>query len=285
MAITKVSLCLFLSIFLFLFSNDFVRAEGNYPKRIISLGPALTEDLYILRGEDRIVGCTVYCDRPPDARKKEKVGTVRDVNLEKIASFRPDLVLATSLTNIKAVEKLKKLKKKVITFHSAKSFSEICEHFLKLGEIIGKKAEAEKIVNEVKEKVNDIKKNVENMKKPRVFVQVGVTPLVTVKKDSFVNDFIEFAGGINITKDLKNAVYSREKVLEDNPDVIIIVTMGLNGEEEKKAWQRFRALNAVKNGRIYIIDPDAITSPTPFIFADTLGKIATMLHPALGGVS
>ena len=130
-----------------------------------------------------------------------------------------------------------------------------------------------------------IKKNVENMKKPRVFVQVGVTPLVTVKKDSFVNDFIEFAGGINITKDLKNAVYSREKVLEDNPDVIIIVTMGLNGEEEKKAWQRFRALNAVKNGRIYIIDSDAITSPTPFIFADTLGKIATMLHPALGGVS
>lgn len=275
----KTLFIVFISVF-FSFSS-FVAAEGNYPERIISLGPALTENLYILGEEERLIGCTVYCDRPEGAKHKEKVGTVREVNLEKVVAFRSDLVLATSLTNAKTIEKLKKLKIKVITFPSAKSFSEICEHLLKISEIVGKKAEAEKIVSEVERKVNDVKENVKNMTKPRVFVQIGGNPLVTVKKDSFVNDFIEFAGGINITKDLKNAVYSREKVLENNPDVIIIVTMGLNGEEEKKTWQRFSTLNAVKTGRIYIVDPDDVTSPTPLIFLETLEKIAGILHPAL----
>ncbi|MFH1394556.1 MAG: helical backbone metal receptor [Candidatus Omnitrophota bacterium] len=272
-------------VFVTLFSlNTFAQAEGECPQRIISLGPALTEDLYILGEEDRIVGCTVYCDRPLAAKQKEKVSTVREVNLEKVVALRSDLVLATSLTNVKAIEKLRKLKVKVITFPSAKSFIEICGQFLRLSEIVGKKAEAERIISQVEEEVNYIKKSVENSVKPKVFVQVGAKPLVTVKGDSFVNDFVEFAGGINIAKNLKSAVYSREKVLQDNPDVIIIVTMGINGREEKKAWQRFGTLNAVKNDRIYIMDSDAVASPTPLIFAETLKRIVKILHPESGGV-
>ena len=95
----------------------------------------------------------------------------------------------------------------------------------------------------------------------------------------FINDYIEFAGGINIAKDAKEGIYSREQVLKANPDVIIITTMGIAGEEEKELWQKYKVLNAVKNGQIYIIDTDKITSPTPMTFVKTLEEFVHILHP------
>ena len=95
----------FTCILIFL-SNSYLIGYANqvYPKRIISLGPSLTKELYLLGVEDRLIGCTVYA--PECAKDKEKVGTVIDINLEKIIKLKPDLVLATSLTNPKRVEKL-----------------------------------------------------------------------------------------------------------------------------------------------------------------------------------
>jgi len=259
--------------------NPFAYSEEISPQRIISLGPALTEELYILGAEDRLVGCTVYCRRPPEASDKEKVGTALEINLERVVSLKPDLVLATSLTNPEAKAKLANLEIKVITFPEARSFSQICEHFLELGRIVGKEKEAVGIIGIAKDKVDSIKKRTQNLQRPKVFIQIGTRPLVTAIGDSFINDFIEFAGGINISQDSKNIRYSREKVFMDDPDIIIIVTMGIDGEGEKKIWQRFETLTAAKDNRIYIIEPDKITSPTPVIFADTLEEIAGILHP------
>jgi iron complex transport system substrate-binding protein len=274
---------IFISILLFLHSSAFVHSEENYPQRIVSLGPALTEEIYLLGVEDRLVGCTIYCQRPPKAKNKEKVGTAIEVNLEKIVVLKPDLVLATSLTDPKAKEKLKKLGIRVITFPEAKSFDEICQHFLELGRIVSREKEAQELINIAKKRVNSIIKKVKGLRKPRVFVQVGAKPLVAVSKDSFVNDFIKLAGGINSVQGSGHIRYSREKVLKDNPDVIIIVTMGINGEEEKRTWQKYKTLNATKFNKIYIIDPDKITSPTPLIFTETLEEIAMFLHPNLEG--
>lgn len=260
-------------------SSTFVSSKENYPQRIISLGVALTEELYILGVDDRLVGCTVYCQKPPEAKKKEKVGTVIEVNLEKVVSLKPDLVLTTSLTNPKAKEKLKNLGIKIVDFPQARSFAEACEQFLRLGRIVGKEREAEEIVNSAKAKVDSLKKRVTGLPKPRVFMQIGAKPLVTVTQDSFVNDFIEFAGGVNIAKGLKSGRYSREKVLEANPDVIIITTMGLSGEREKQVWQRYKSLKAARNNRIYILDAGMLCSPTPVGFAQTLEEIIKILHP------
>lgn len=278
----KLLSAIFITTLLFLHSSAFVHSEENFPQRIISLGPALTEGIYLLGVEDRLVGCTVYCQRPPEAKEKEKVGTAIVVNLEKVISLQPDLVLATSLTDPKAKEKLEKLGIRVVSFPEAKSFAEICQHFLKLGRIVAREKEAQEIINIAKKKVDSIVKKVKGLRKPKVFIQVGARPLVAVTKDSFVNDFIELAGGINSVQGSGHLRYSKEKVLRDNPDVIIIVTMGINGEEEKRTWQKFKTLNATKFNKIYIIAPEKITSPTPLIFAETLEKIVMFLHSNLG---
>ncbi|MBU0478845.1 ABC transporter substrate-binding protein [bacterium] len=268
----------FFTIFALLYVGSVTHAENNFPQRIISLGPSLTRELYLLGVEDGLVANTIYCRQPPKAQKKEKIGTVTKLSLEKVIALKPDLVLATSLTNHKQVEKLKNLGIRVITFSIAGSFSQICDQFLELGRIVGKENEAEGILSQSRKKVNSITEMVKDLPKPKVFVQVGAKPLFTVTSDSFVNDFIKFAGGINITSGAKTGLYSREKVLEQNPDVIIIVTMGIVGEQEKKTWQKYKTLNAAKNNRIYIVDSDKVCSPTPVSFVEVLEEIVGLIH-------
>ena len=84
-------------------------SESKTPERIISLGPYITEELYLLGGEDKLIGCTVYCNRPDDARNKPKVATAVMPNVEIIVGLKPDLILSTSLIDKKAVRKLEKL--------------------------------------------------------------------------------------------------------------------------------------------------------------------------------
>lgn len=233
--------------------------------------------------EDKLVGCTVYCQSPAEAKLKEKIGTVINVDVEKIASLKPDIVLATSITDPKAIKKLKKLKIKVITFSTAINFHQIGQQFLKLGKIVGKEKVARAVVGKAKDKVNLINTKIKGLPKPKVFIQTGARPLYTPNKDSFVHDCIVRAGGINIAADsignLGGGIYSREQVVKQNPDVIIIVTMGIAGEKEKMVWGKFKTLDAVKNDRIYIIDAPKLCSPTPVSFAESLEEIAWILHP------
>jgi len=147
---------------------------------------------------------------------------------------------------------------------------------------MGKEKEAKEITGIARDKVKSLKNKVKELQKPKVFIQLGTRPLVTVTKDSFVNDFIKFAGGINSTRSSKNTRYSREKVLKDNPDVIIIVTMGLVGEEEKETWKRYKSLKAARNNRIYIVDSDNFCSPTPVSFVEALEEMVKILHPQNG---
>ncbi|MEW6162220.1 MAG: ABC transporter substrate-binding protein [Nitrospirota bacterium] len=254
-------------------------ADENYPQRIISLGPSITKGLYLLGVEDKLIANTVYCISPPEAKKKEKIGTVVEINIEKVFNLKPDLVLATSLTNPKAKEKLKDLGIKVITFPSANSFREICEQFLELGKIVSKEKEAEEIVYRAKKAVSSVKQKVKELPKPKVLIQVGAKPLWVAPKDSFVNDFIEIAGGINVGPSGGNGLYSREEALKQNPHIIIITTMGIVGKEEEKIWKKYKSISAVKNNRIYIIDSNKICSPTPLSFVETLEKMVNILHP------
>jgi iron complex transport system substrate-binding protein len=239
----------------------------------------VTKQLYLLGVEDRLIANTIYCTTPPEAKNKEKIGSVIRADLEKIISLKPDLVIATSLSNPEQLEKLRDLGIKVLKIPAARSFRQLCQHFIKIGKEVGKEKEAKKIIKEVKKEIANIYKNTKHLpKKPKVIVQIGADPLYVVPKDSFINDFIKFAGGINIGPDGKSGLYSREKVLYDNPEVIIIVTMGIVAEKEKAAWQHYKTIDAVKNGKIYIIEADKICSPTPISFVETLKELVKILQ-------
>ena len=251
----------------------------SYPQRIVSLGPTITEVIYLLEAESRLIANTVYCVRPPDAKHKEKIGTVIQANIERIVGLRPDLVLAISLTRPRQLNKLEKLGIRVIRFGSPKSFSEICRQVLRLGEILGKRKKAKEIIARVQKGVAVIREKTKDLPKKRVFVQIGTRPLHTATKDSFVNDYIEFSGGINIAYHERSGIYSREKVLKGNPEVILIATMGIVGEKERDAWRKYRTIAAVRHDNIHIVDPEKMCSPTPVTFLEVLRDIEKIIHP------
>jgi iron complex transport system substrate-binding protein len=257
-----------------------LRAEtGTEVRKIISLGPFITEEIYLLGAQDRLIGVTIHCRKPAQAKEKEIVGTAVEVNVERITALEPDLVIATSLTSPKSIEKLTNLGIRVIVFRNAESFLGLCDQFLDLARLIGKEKDARAILEKARSEVEAVKKSVDGLPQPKVIVQEGARPLWVATRKSFVNDLIELAGGRNLGPDGDSGRFSREKVLELNPDVIIITTMGIIGDEEKDLWKSFPAIEAVKNNRIYIVDSDKFCSPTPVSFAQTLKETADILHP------
>lgn len=261
-------------------SVAYIFAQSSSYQRIVSLGPPVTEQLFLLGVGDRVVGVTLYCERPKEATQKTKIGTVLQPDLEKVVGLKPDLVLATPLTNVKSVAALQQLGIKVLTIPSSKDFQGLCEQFIQLAKVVGKEEIAHRIVLEAQQRVNRIMELPPLTPKPKVFVQLGANPLFTANKEYFVQDFIVKAGGVNIAAEANTGLYSVEKVIEQNPDVILITLMGVDGEREKKNWQRYKTLNAVRKNRIYFIDPYKSCSPNPLTFAETLEEIAKLLRSA-----
>ncbi|MBF0331291.1 MAG: ABC transporter substrate-binding protein [Candidatus Omnitrophica bacterium] len=269
----------FIFIFSLLFLIAPVHAQERVPSRIISLGPVITQELYLLGSEDRIVGVTAYCQRPEAAKLKERVGNVQEINLEKVVALKPDIVFATVLTDPRAKTKLRNLGINVIDIPNARDFNEVCDVFLMIGKIVGKDQAARVIIAQAKAEVAALKEKVSRSPWLSVFVQVGANPLVTIGRGSFVNDLIELAGGVNIVEGAGYLQYSKEKIVMSDPDVLLISSMGFDGEREKKNWQKLGVLKAARQEKIFIIDEYLLCSPTPLSFADALKSIMKHLHP------
>ena len=253
------------------------------PQRIISLGPVLTKTLYLLGAGDRLLADTTYCDDPP-TEPKEKIGSLIQVNVEKIISMKPDLVLASQFTKEKQIRILRQFNITVEPFKNPKTFEEICTNTLRLGQLIGASDKAEKIIATAREQVTKVQDLITGLPLKKVFIQIGIKPLHTANEETFVNEFIRFSGGINIAAHENSGVYSREKVVKENPDVILISTMGSSksaGITEKQQWMVFGTMEAVQQNAIHLLDSEIICSPTPLIFAKGVREITRLLHPSL----
>ena len=254
-------------------------AASAAPTRIVSLAPSITKSLYLLGAEEQVAGVTIYC--PPEAAAKEKIGTILEPNIEAIVALTPDLVIATKEGNSPAtVQKLKKLGLQVYVMDSVNSFSDICNGFIDLGSIVGKEEKAQAIVADARHRIETVRSKARSLAPVPVFWEVGAQPLFTVSKNSFVNDFMEFAGGKNIFKETR-ARYpqiSSEEVVRRDPDVIILVDMGDVTSSEKKLWEKFKTLKAVRAGRVHVLNDTRFTDPTPAAIADGVEKLFDILH-------
>jgi iron complex transport system substrate-binding protein len=251
------------------------------PERIISLGPFITEELYLLGVQDRLVACTTYCTRPAAAIQKPRVSNAVRPNVEKILSLRPDLVLVPELIDTRPLGKMKQLGLKVRTFPVARSFNEICTIFLEIGNLVGKEAQARTIINQARGRIAELQARLSACSTVKVFFQIGANPLFTVIRNTFMNDYITLIKGSNIAGEANSAIFSREAVVKLNPDVIIIVTMGNIHLQERQTWMTFSSINAVKNRRIHILDAERVCSATPMTFVEVLEELAPLLHPRI----
>ncbi|MGE4585789.1 MAG: ABC transporter substrate-binding protein [Mangrovibacterium sp.] len=255
-----------------------VRSFAGYPERIISLAPSLTKILYWLDEEDRLVGCTSYCtlENPDDA---QIVGSAVQVNLERAVLLCPDLVIASSLISPETLRSFEKLGIEVLQLNYPRSFDDLCHQVLVLGRKLGREELAEKRVAETRERLERIRALVPDAdRKPRIFLQIGANPLFTAVPNTFLQDFIDFAGCENIAADLKTGSITRETVLVRDPDVILVLLMGTVSSREKGKWETYKNLKAVKNHRVYVMDDEKTCSPTPSLFVDALEEITGLIY-------
>jgi ABC-type Fe3+-hydroxamate transport system substrate-binding protein len=251
--------------------------QAQEARRIISLVPWMTKSLYLMGEQKRLVGCTNYC--PVEVTDKILVvATSVNVNIEKILMLRPDLVLASSLIKPEILDNIRKLGIKVENMSYPGSFDEICTDFVRIGQLVGQTEKAKNIVKQQHDRMAKIRAKVPAGKHPKMFVQIGANPLFCAVPQTFMNDFITFAGGTNIASGLKIGSVTREYVLKQNPDIIFIVTMGIVAEEERDTWKNYPVLSAAKNKRIFILDADKTCSPTPVLFVDALEEIVHLSY-------
>lgn len=254
------------------------------PHRIVSLAPAVTEMLFAIGMGDRVVGVTSYCDYPPVVKKLPKVGGFVNPSLESIVSLRPDLVVAMRGNPLNLLKRLEEMGYPVFALNPQK-ISDILSAMERLGKLTGSK-NAEKVVKNLRVKMESIKKRVSKFpldKRPKVMVELWDNPLIVFGKNSIGNEVIEIAGGKNIIDDGKIPYpqISLEILLQKQPDVIVLAHMikvnnPLENVKQRANWDK---LNAVKEGRVYAIDPDIIDRPGPRIIL-----AIEILHRLLYGI-
>ena len=252
------------------------------PTRIIALAPSITEILYFLGLGDRVVGVTAFSSYPSQTKSIPKVGTYVDLNVEKVISLAPDLVIGTADGNQPAVVALLERADIPVYIVNPRRIRAVMDTMVAVGRLCGVEERAIALAGDLKRQVYEITRRIEAREKPLVFLQVNVRPIITANKDTFLNDLIVLAGGRNMTAQapITYPRLSLEEVVRRKPDVIIISSMERGGSflQAQQQWLRWKTIPAVRNGRVHLVDSDLIDRPSPRI-VQGLRLLAGYFHP------
>ena len=255
------------------------------PKRIVSLAPNITEILFALGLDKKIVAVSNNSDYPAQAVNKKKVGTFWQPSTEAIIASKPDLVITLWFEQQSRVaDSLKRLGYPVLTLRIEK-IKQLLTAIQKIGDATGSKHRAEQLVKDISNQLNDLQAEFSSRGKVKVLWVVQTEPLRVAAQDTFVNKLLELAGGQNaIAPTIQQyPPIGTEELLACGAEIIIQSAMGTrNMAEQQKAaekfWSRWKNLPAVKNNRIYVVQPDTVLRLGPRL-CQGVELIADCLHP------
>jgi len=254
------------------------------PTRVIALAPSITEIIYDLGQEKRLVGVTQYSTYPPEAELLPRVGSYVRLDIEKIVALKPDLCLATKDGNPKhIVDKIVSLGIPVYVINP-QNLQQIMDTITRLGALLHAEQTAAALVSDMEKRIGQVQARVKNMPdRPRVFFQIDAEPLFSAGTDTFIHELIELAGGINTTAgEVSYPRYSWEDIIVLQPEIVLISSMagGLAPEYLLNSWKKWNLLSAVKNDQIFVVDAELFDRPTPRL-VNGLEVIAAIIHPEL----
>ena len=254
------------------------------PLRIVSLAPSITEIIFALGQEQRLKGVTRFSDYPPAAEKLPKVGSYVYLDLERIVALKPDLCIAIKDGNPKAV--IDRLESMAIPVYAINPWNlvAVMNTIRGIGEVLGVSEKANHLVQNMQSRLKRVKLLVsKTASRPRVFFQIGISPIVSVGTDTFIHELIVLAGGKNLSEgSIPYPRFSREQVLGLSPEVLIITSMARDAifEKTKAEWNRWNNMPAVRNGRIFMVDSNLFDRPTPRLI-DGLELLVRLIHPSV----
>ena len=247
--------------------------------RIVSLAPANTEIAYAIGAGDKMVAGTSYDDYPEEAKRLPKIGDFANPNVEKIASFEPDLVLAAGGIQGKLRSKLEKVGMQVYVV-DPKTYDGVMTDVSNLGQLVGTTGQAQKVVDTMQQAKDEVQAQVASASRPATFLEIYSKPLMTAGGETFIDDMITLAGGTNLgaTAGSGFPTFSTEVLFKNDPDVYIADSGSMSEPGDISNRPGFGVLTAVKDGHVYVIEDSLIARPGPRL-AEGLRALVKMIHP------
>ncbi|MCD6450462.1 MAG: ABC transporter substrate-binding protein [Thermotogaceae bacterium] len=249
---------------------------NSLPHRVVSAAPAATRYLIYLNLQEKVVGVTSW-----DILNVEKIGNMVPLNIEKIVSLRPDVVLTFGGFQAGEIPKLEKFGLTVFAINPT-TLTDILRDLVLVGTIFSKGEEAKQLADELQKKMLEVAKKAYKVpvdKRLKVLYLMGapdsgMKEFWTAVTGSYMNDLITLAGGRNIAGNLSGpngwAPVSLEYIVKENPDAIIVASF-IPGSDKKVmnsilSYQPFSQLKAVKNKKVLVVDGNVANQPSPQIF-------------------
>ena len=254
------------------------------PTRIVSLVPSVTESAFALGGEARIVGVSDFCDWPPAARAKPRVGGMVNPSLETLVALKPDLVVGTDEGNREETfVQLQRLGIPVYIVH-AHRISEMYELIARVGALTGRRDAVGPLVAGIQRRIDAVRAAVKARPAPRVLYVLWPDPLLVPGRDSHLTEMIELAGGRSITggEPVSYVRFSIEAAVARAPEVIVLADHSTGastaGRAAPEKWQALTSVPAIRAGRLYSVDLSVLHRYGPRV-PEGLELLARMIHP------
>jgi iron complex transport system substrate-binding protein len=260
------------------------RVEVPQPvKRIVSIAPSLTETIYALGLQDRLVADSDFCDYPPEAKKLPKVGGPFTPNLEVILSMKPDLVLlAANSANRKETAEALDLLHVPAYATDARTIDDVLASIVKLGEVLGAAEQAHTLTDSLRARLDALRKKLGTAAPVRVLFVVWQEPLISIGQDTFLADAIRLAGAESVIHTKQDWPHvNLEEAVKQQPEYLVFasahpeeITASLANMRTLPGW---RDMKALQENRVVIVS-EAINRPAPRMI-DAIEELARDLHP------
>lgn len=244
------------------FGSLFSVSSAETPQRIISLAPNITEILFALGAEDRVVGVSSFCDYPEGARQKPRVGGLSNPSLEAVVSLKPDMVFLTKDGNPKAFEERLRAMKINTVVLTARKISDLPDGIRKVGAAVGAAEKAERLATDIERRLREYDERGKKFrvlhkapKKPKALFIIWPEPLIVAGPGTTTHEALTILGAENIAAGTSAAYpkYSIEEILRQSPDIIFI---GKGNGMDKVAdglLRRLKSVPAVKNKKVFYV--------------------------------
>ena len=240
-------------------------------QKIISLSPHITELIYSAGAGDKLIGVDDYSNYPETAKSITRIGDANHLDIEKILSLQPDLIVAwgSGQSHNKFIDHLIDLNLNV--YISSPEDMEAIPHTVEnLGKLAGTYDYAKQQSQKFRDELIDIINKYSELPFVTVFYEIWNQPLFTINGQHVMSKVIEICGGRNVFAELPilSPEVSIESVISANPDVIIasgIVSGSGNGEQRPPwldDWLQWPTIKAARNNHLYHISPDLIHRQT-----------------------
>jgi iron complex transport system substrate-binding protein len=237
---------------------------GRPPERIVTLAPHLAEIAFAAGAGAKLGGVSSFSRHPAEAGRLPVVASHGRIDIERLIVLQPDLVLAWRSGNSPLqIDRLERIGIRVFVTE-VRTLADIPRIVRAVGALAGSVDVAEARAREFESEVEELRLRHARERRVGVFLEIWHRPMLTVNGAHLISDVLRHCGGRNVFAAAKTLtpLVSREQILHARPEAI--VTSGF-GSEALQAWEGLGSVPAVRNGKVYAIDPDGLHAQGPHV--------------------